>query len=472
MPEDTTNQVKYFLSKYSKVLLLLFLLILISIPMIEMMYLLGIKGLFGYFTGMIIGTTGANQYLAKAIVLVLMIPLLWSFKWTFSFSPQKRRTGYSILAGYMILFYASMFFLTKDQKFDFSTGKATKYYANTPEGKRYFDAPGFDPKYGIPLKPVDPNIARSDAFNTRPPQKLEDPKQFFDVATSEPVVWYYENADGKLEFFDQPGFHPKYGDELKPVTPQIVQKNERQAMLKRDEEAKRTEASQKRQEEERKRTEVERKNIEEAERKRVEDQRNYDQKRWEEEKKRVENEAMKVEQAERKRVEDQRNYDQKKREEEKKRVENEAMKVEQARQAAILQKEKEVRQYEEARQAKLDRDLRSFQGLINKAETSSRWLPSSSIVNYVKGKRILVLLSSYTQEQGAEIIVRLKSMGAIVNYSLYSDTATSCPKYEICYSPRYLETTQAIQGSLSELCQFRITSSSTFGDTIIVGVGG
>jgi len=148
------------------------------------------------------------------------------------------------------------------------------------------------------------------------------------------------------------------------------------------------------------------------------------------------------------------------------------MKVEQARQAAILQKEKEARQYEEARQAKLDKDLRSFQGLINKAETSSRWLPSSSIVNYVKGKRVLVLLNSYTQEQGAEIIARLKSMGALVNYSLYSDAAISCPQNEICYSPRYLESTQAIQGSLSELCQFRITSSTKIGDTIIVGVGG
>lgn len=120
----------------------------------------------------------------------------------------------------------------------------------------------------------------------------------------------------------------------------------------------------------------------------------------------------------------------------------------------------------------LEQDRRSFQGMIDKADSTSRWLPSSSIVNYVKGKHILVLLSSYTHEQGAEIIARLKSSGALVNYSLYSETTTSCPKSEICYSPRYLETTQAIQGSLSELCQFRITSSSTFGDTIIVGVGG
>ncbi len=221
---DNKNQIGYFIAKYAKVLILLALVILISIPLIELMYLFGIRGLFNHFADKITTTTGTNQYLAKAIITLMMIPLLWSFKWTFSISSQKRRTGYSIVAFYILIFYVSMFFLTKEQKFDFATGKAMQYYALTPEGVRYFDAPGYDPKYGIPLKPVDQGVARSETFSKRPPKKLDEPQQFFDYATKEPLVWYYEGPDGTLEFFDQPGFHPKYGQELKPITPEIVNK--------------------------------------------------------------------------------------------------------------------------------------------------------------------------------------------------------------------------------------------------------
>jgi hypothetical protein len=226
MSENTNNQanISYYISKYFKIIVLLLLIIVITIPLIEMIYLLGIRGLFNHFADKIINTTGINQYLAKAIIILLMIPLLWSFKWTISLSSQKRRTGYTIVAGYICIFYFTMFFMTKEQKFDFTTGEAIKYYAVTPEGIRYFDAPGYDPKYGIPLKPVDQGVARSETFNRLPPKKLDEPQQFFDYATKEPLVWYYEAPDGTLEFFDQPGFHPKYGQELKPITPEIVSK--------------------------------------------------------------------------------------------------------------------------------------------------------------------------------------------------------------------------------------------------------
>ena len=239
MTYNPGTNIKYFFSKYSKVIILIVLLVFISIPIIEMMYLLGIKESFDYLSGKIISITGVNQYFAKAIVMALMIPLLWSFKWTFSISSQRRKTGYTIVACYTFLFFISMFFLTREQKFDFSTGQAMKYYAATPEGIRYFDAPGFDPKYGIPLKAVDATVAKKEALQNRPPQKLDEPRQFFDFVTREPLVWYYQGADGTFEFFDQPGFHPKYAQELKAITPEIVEKYEKQAALKKEEEEKR-----------------------------------------------------------------------------------------------------------------------------------------------------------------------------------------------------------------------------------------
>src|SRR6478672_7002105 len=45
---------------------------------------------------------------------------------------------------------------------------------------------------------------------------------FFDVRTGEPNVWYSRNAGGIIKLFDLIGFDPESGQELIPVTPEIV----------------------------------------------------------------------------------------------------------------------------------------------------------------------------------------------------------------------------------------------------------
>jgi len=215
---------KNFLFKHSRVIIIVILLVLLAVPLAETLFVLGLKGWFSYFTGKLTSTTGVNAYLAKAIVLACMIPLLWSFRWVFSFQSHRRNIGYTVVACYILVFFVSMFFMTKDQKFDFATGKATKFYANTPEGIRYFDAPGFDPKYGIKLAPVDPTMSKSEALRNNPPKMIEGIPNFFDYVTGEPRVWYYETSDGSVEIFDQAGYHPKYGTELKPIVPEVIVK--------------------------------------------------------------------------------------------------------------------------------------------------------------------------------------------------------------------------------------------------------
>lgn len=49
---------------------------------------------------------------------------------------------------------------------------------------------------------------------------------FFDPLTREPRVWYYESADGQYELFDAPGGHPRYGEDLRPITAEIVRELE------------------------------------------------------------------------------------------------------------------------------------------------------------------------------------------------------------------------------------------------------
>ena len=55
---------------------------------------------------------------------------------------------------------------------------------------------------------------RPGRINIRPPE-------FFDPRTSEPIVWYVDHG-GAIEIFDLLGYHPETGEELLPVTPEIV----------------------------------------------------------------------------------------------------------------------------------------------------------------------------------------------------------------------------------------------------------
>jgi hypothetical protein len=226
-----------FKSKHLKFIFFAIILLVVSYPLIIGIYYWGIIGLFNYITNAIVNTTGISPYLVKAIVILFIAPLVVFFGFGLSLSPKKRKIARIIIATYAIIFYLGLFFLTRDQKFDFETGEATKYYAVTPEGIRYFDKPGFDPKFGIPLKPVDRDLAARDI--KRKPEKVDDPTLFFCSITREPLFWYYENTDGSFEFYNMPGYHQKYGILLKPVTSDIVNRYQaqEQARIKASQEA-------------------------------------------------------------------------------------------------------------------------------------------------------------------------------------------------------------------------------------------
>ncbi|NIM13456.1 MAG: hypothetical protein GTO45_15185 [Candidatus Aminicenantes bacterium] len=121
-----------------------------------------------------------------------------------------------------------MYFLSKESYFAHDSGRPLKWYAETPEGIRYFDSKGHDPKYGIKLKPVTPEIIekhKKQSMNLYPkPIAVTSPEEveFFDSISGEPKIWYYQDNQGSLEFFDGPGFHPTYNVRLKPVTIDVI----------------------------------------------------------------------------------------------------------------------------------------------------------------------------------------------------------------------------------------------------------
>jgi hypothetical protein len=201
------------------------------------------KGIFkltyDYVVWNIVRVSGMSQWLAKGIVILLMIPFLWALCEIFKIKFRIKIFGktmvksYRKLAGviiivYFSLFFLSMHFLSKDKYFDFYNREPLKWYAETPEGMRFFDSDGHDPVYGIKLKPVTPEIMgkykrqQMKMYPKRITFTSLEGVEFFDTISGKPKTWYYRDNEGSFEFFDGPCFHPIYNVQLIPVTTEII----------------------------------------------------------------------------------------------------------------------------------------------------------------------------------------------------------------------------------------------------------
>jgi hypothetical protein len=177
--------------------------------------------IYSHVVSKIVDISGLNQWLVKGVVIIVLMPLLWVI-------PNVYRGKYKNIARAIALIYMGGFFLTlyfvsKDIYFAHSGKESLKWYALTPEGVRYYDSPGVDTVYGIPLKPVTPEVIKNLKLWENKNISLVDPHKatFFNPITGEPQAWYYLYPDGAFEFYDKPGYHPITGDPLKPVTKQI-----------------------------------------------------------------------------------------------------------------------------------------------------------------------------------------------------------------------------------------------------------
>ena len=121
--------------------------------------------------------------------------------------------------------------ITKDVVADLARSNAPpepKCYVITHEGVRYGDKPGIDPVTGKQCREIKPEILerlREYEKGKRPTPITEDVNKitFFDPRTGEPIVWYSRALEDTFELFDLMGFHPKTGEELTPVTKEVVE---------------------------------------------------------------------------------------------------------------------------------------------------------------------------------------------------------------------------------------------------------
>jgi hypothetical protein len=153
--------------------------------------------------------------------------------WVSSSDSTKRRWGHSILAAAAVFYFLALWVATKDQKVS-RQGAPLQCYVVTEQGVIWRDIRylGIDPETGRlcePAKPyLLPTLARLDELlrSGRPLEPIEPRGRFFTLI-GDPIVWFYRTRDGDLEFYDAPGFRPRSGDQLQPITKAVVEEWER-----------------------------------------------------------------------------------------------------------------------------------------------------------------------------------------------------------------------------------------------------
>lgn len=216
-----------------KVILSVIAICLIATPILWLFDRAFLYWLVGGYVDQIAQVFNLDEHLARAISLAVWLVAIFFVSRLFSLSASRRKLG---LYGIVALLIAHALLLsrgTKNQFFEASTGKATKCYVISREGAvNYLERPGVDPVTGRLCHVYTPEIAeRLQAYSNgkRPERILEGDPVFFDLRTGEPIVWFWRDKDGLIEIFNLMGFHPETGEELLPVTPEIVKLYKAQA---------------------------------------------------------------------------------------------------------------------------------------------------------------------------------------------------------------------------------------------------
>jgi hypothetical protein len=119
---------------------------------------------------------------------------------------------------------------SNDQSF-FSqiSGEPIAWYAADKGGAiEMFDLMGFHPQSGVELVPVnrqvvDTWISQRATIVRRIPVRIDPDKYaFFDPLTGNAKVWSWRSASGDYEFYDGPGFQPRTGEALQPITRDVI----------------------------------------------------------------------------------------------------------------------------------------------------------------------------------------------------------------------------------------------------------
>jgi len=216
----------------------------------------------------VIELTGQDIWISRAVALGILT-FFWFAGWRILLFPWvgDGRKRAALLLAATVLGLAAMERVTRDVYFSRADGEPLKFYIRTLDGYKFSESPGTDPVYGVRYWPVTAESAKEYLLWKKRGGKMQDPAlpedQYFSTADGEPLRWYAELPDGRIEMFTLPGFHPRTGQKLLAATPEVAKRLEKQ---KAGEEAKRRQEELARQEA---REEARRRSREAAERSRL-----------------------------------------------------------------------------------------------------------------------------------------------------------------------------------------------------------
>jgi hypothetical protein len=174
--------------------------------------------------------TGFSGYVVNALAAVAVAVLLLLYR-----SGVLRRLGFVAALAFIFVLYAvyqmGLFSISRETNFT-SGGEGIRCYAVTQRGVVYSDRPGCDgqtePVSGVRFAVISPdlverlrqleqNASGGGGFAPVDP----DTRDWFHPLTKQPLLYYVRLADGSLEFFDAPGFHPGTSQALLAVTQEL-----------------------------------------------------------------------------------------------------------------------------------------------------------------------------------------------------------------------------------------------------------
>ncbi|MBZ0090287.1 MAG: hypothetical protein K8H90_07910 [Thermoanaerobaculia bacterium] len=231
---------------------------------------------FTHLVETIADETRWNSRLVMAAVLATGLPFLWALR--YALLPHlpgitrkqrvakswRRWAAYACLIGYSALFYLVTGFATRDLYFD-RKGKPLKYCIERPSELYCEDRPGVDP-YGARLAPVTSEMADRQRLRKHGelPRRVTfasstalDAGQFFGL-DGRPRIWFARALTGEIEFFNLPGYHPVTGQALEGVSTELLRSHRVQLVKREREEADRLRVEAERQAELERQAEAER----------------------------------------------------------------------------------------------------------------------------------------------------------------------------------------------------------------------
>ncbi|MFO0794138.1 MAG: hypothetical protein U0586_08730 [Candidatus Brocadiaceae bacterium] len=120
-----------------------------------------------------------------------------------------------------------------------------------------------------------------------------------------------------------------------------------------------------------------------------------------------------------------------------------------------------------AEQERLRQTKTKFEKLITEKPSNTNWRIKDEWKRLIANKKITVIYSEKGLSTAAEIVNRLRSLGAVVSYAIALEVSFKGEPGNIYYQFSDFETVTVIQAAIVDIESFRITSTGSRGQIII-----